>query len=322
MKRYLKIIIPIFILLIISVIYLPLSYKYKEIIFIIIGLFVFLITNKIKLKYIKKAIIPLYILQNILLIYVLIKSNFINGSRGWIEFKYFSIQPSELTKISLILISYLLIINNKKSKLLYIIIYLIPTILTFLQPDTGAIIIYAIIFLIFLPHFFAKKEIILFSFLILTLLLSLISLYFFNTEFFINILGTSMFYRIDRLTSFINSNNLQINNALISIGSNKLLYFPEAYNDFFFSYVISQNSFLFIIIILSYLFILLFLYNDKNIIRKTLFYIFLFQIIWNINMNLNLTPVIGIPLPFFSYGGSHLITTFFLLGLSFRKINI
>lgn len=322
MKRNIKILIPILILLLISLIYLPLSYKYREIIFIIIGFFICILTSKIKIKYINKIIIPLYIIQLILLIYVLFKSNFINGSRGWIEFKYFSIQPSELTKISLILTSYYLIINNIKSKLLYIIIYLIPAILTFLEPDTGAIIIYGIIFLVFLPHFFSKKQIILFGLILSLFIISFTSLYFINNKLFIDILGTAMYYRIDRLTSFINSNNIQTTNALISIGSNKLLYFPEAYNDFFFSYVVSQNSFMFIPIIVCYLFLLIFLYSDKSIIRKTLFYIILFQATWNICMNLGLTPVIGIPLPFFSYGGSHLITTFFILGLCFKKIKI
>ena len=322
MKRYLPIIISIIILLSISIIYLPVSYRYRQLIFSIIGFLLCYLLIKIKFKYIKKLIIPLYILQLVLLIYVLLKGEFINGSRGWINFKLFSIQPSEITKISLILTTFYLISHNIKSKLLFLIIYLIPTILTFLEPDTGAVIIYGIIFLVFLPYFFTKKEILNYSLFAIIIIISLILLYIFKQDIFINLLGTSMFYRIDRLTSFINSNNIQINNALISIGSNKLLYFPEAYNDFFFSYVISQNSILFIPIILSYFIIIINLYNNKNIVSKILAYILLFQVTTNIGMNLNLTPVIGLPLPFFSYGGSHLITNFILLSLANRKIKV
>ena len=43
------------------------------------------------------------------------------------------------------------------------------------------------------------------------------------------------------------------------------------------------------------------------------------QIIINIGMNLRLLPVIGLPLPFLSYGGSHTITSFMTLGLVMRK---
>ena len=322
MKRYLSTIIPITILLTISIIYLPNPYRYRQLIFSIIGFLLCYLISKLKIKYIKKLVIPLYVLQLILLIYVLIKQEFINGSRGWINLKFFSIQPSEITKISLILISIYLIKKKRKSKLLFLIIYLVPTILTFLEPDTGAVIIYGIIFLTFLPYFFSKKEILKYSLFMGTLIISFIILYIYKQEIFIKLLGTSMFYRIDRLTSFINSNNIQINNALISIGANKLLYFPEAYNDFFFSYVIGQNSILFIPLILSYFIIIINLYHSKNIISKTLAYILLFQVASNIGMNLNLTPVIGLPLPFFSYGGSHLITNFILLSLSYRKIKI
>ena len=322
MKRYLSTIIPITILLTISIIYLPNPYRYRQLIFSLIGFLLCYLISKLKIKYIKKLVIPLYVLQLILLIYVLIKQEFINGSRGWINLKFFSIQPSEITKISLILISIYLIKNKRKSKLLFLIIYLVPTILTFLEPDTGAVIIYGIIFLTFLPYFFSKKEILKYSLFMGTLIISFIILYIYKQEIFIKLLGTSMFYRIDRLTSFINSNNIQINNALISIGANKLLYFPEAYNDFFFSYVIGQNSILFIPLILSYFIIIINLYHSKNIISKTLAYILLFQVASNIGMNLNLTPVIGLPLPFFSYGGSHLITNFILLSLSYRKIKI
>ena len=48
----------------------------------------------------------------------------------------------------------------------------------------------------------------------------------------------------------------------------------------------------------------------------------LFQIFYNILMNLSLLPIIGIPLPFLSYGGSYLITLYALIGISINlKVN-
>ena len=143
-------------------------------------------------------------------------------------------------------------------------------------------------------------------------------LYKFNHKLFIDILGTSMYYRLDRLTSFKNSNNIQTTNALISIGANKTMYFPEKYNDFFFSYLLSNNIYLIIPIIFSYLSLLYLLLKEDNLTSKVVFFIFLFQITENMAMNLSLLPVIGIPLPFLSYGGSHIITSFIVILLTWN----
>ena len=114
---------------------------------------------------------------------------------------------------------------------------------------------------------------------------------------------------------------MQVNNALISLASGKLLYFPEANNDFFFAYLLSKSSINFLFILSSYFLILLILIFYKQPLSNLLFCILAFQIIENMGMNLNLLPVIGIPLPFLSYGGSHTISTFLMLGLALRKFN-
>lgn len=311
-KKYL--LIPIFILEILSILYLKDTYKIRQTIWFIIGLFMMFILTKINRNHLKVISITLYILCLILLIICLFLPN-TNGSRGWISFKLFSIQPSEITKFSLILLSIYLTTLNKRHKLLFILIFLIPSILTFLEPDTGAVIIYLLIFLLFIKDFFSKKEIIIGSILIISIISFCIYIYLYKREIFIKIFNTSMYYRIDRLISFKDGNNIQVVNALISIGSGKLLYFPEANNDFFFSYLVTLNSINFYIIILSYLTILIILslYNEKT--SKILFTIISFQVIENIGMNLSILPVIGIPLPFLSYGGSHTISYFLILGL-------
>lgn len=319
MKRKILILLPTIILLLLSIKYLPSSYSIKQSIWLLTGLLIFFIISKTKLNIIKKLTIPFYLLCIFLLLFVLLYSKLTNGSRGWINLGFFTLQPSELTKISLILLSYFYSNNPKKSKIIYLLIYLVPSILTFLEPDTGAVIIYGIIFLVFLPNFFKKKSIIILFATFITIISTFTYIYFTNKDLFINLLGTSMYYRIDRLTSFKENNNMQTNNALISIGSGNNLYFPESTNDFFFAYSITSNIYLSFIIIFLYLVLLYLLLRNNNIISTTFFYILLFQIIENIGMNISLLPVIGIPLPFYSYGGSHIISSYIMLSLCTKK---
>lgn len=320
MKKNLITLIPIIILELLSIFYLKSDYQIKQLIWFILGLLCFFITINLKEKYFKIISIFLYFLSLILLTVVLFHP-YTNGSRGWLKLYKISIQPSEITKISLILVSFYLINKGFKSKILYLLIFLIPSILTFIEPDTGAVIIYGIIFLYFLPKFFSKKEICFMFLLLLLISIFLIYLYFYKKDTFIDIFSTSIYYRLDRITSFKNQDNMQVNNALISLASGRLLYFPEANNDFFFAYLLSKNFYNFAIIICCYLLIFISLIFNKKPLSHLFFYILAFQVIENMGMNLKLLPVIGIPLPFLSYGGSHTISTFLMLGLALRNFN-
>ena len=320
MKKKLLILIPICILEFLSIYYLKDSYQLKQLIWFILGLISFTFILKLKEKHLKVLSIFLYLLSIILLIVVLFHP-YTNGSRGWLKLYKISIQPSEITKLSLILITYYLVNKGLKSKLIFLSNYLIPSILTFIEPDTGACLIYGIIFLYFLPKFFKKKEIILLFSIGLVILMSLIYLYIYKKDLFIDIFSTSIYYRLDRITSFKEQSSMQVNNALISIGSGKLLYFPEANNDFFLAYLVSKNYYNFFIIILCYFLILLKLLILKMPLSTLVFYLILFPVIENIGMNLSLLPVIGIPLPYLSYGGSHTIISFMILGLGLKRLS-
>ena len=320
MKKNLIILIPIFVLELLSIFYLKNDYQIKQLIWFVLGLISLFLVSKLKEKYLKTISILLYIVSIILLTVVLFHP-YTNGSRGWLKLYKISIQPSEITKISLILMALFLNNKNFSSKLIFILIFLIPSILTFVEPDTGAVIIYGIIFLFFLPKFFSKKEITVFLSISLILVGSLFYLYFYQKDIFIDIFDTSIYYRLDRISAFKNQDNMQVNNALISIGSGKLLYFPEANNDFFFAYLLSKNYYNFYLIIISYFLICTLFLLIKTPLSNLFLYILLFQVTENIGMNFNLLPVIGIPLPFLSYGGSHTITTFLMLGLGLKKFS-
>ncbi len=335
MKTLLKnkyiILIPILILNIISLFYLhSTSYFNKQLLYLFLSYIILFIFSKIKTKYIFKYIRYLYIFSIFLLILVLLVGREIHGAKAWLHLFGFSIQPSEITK--LILTIYLAYLTYKnKNIILLIILTIIPSILTFLEPDTGAIIFYLIILISSIKYSNIKKKYLIIGISIILLFIGInISLYFINKDLLINIYGTKLFYRIDRLISFKEQNNIQTINSLISIGSHNLIYIPENHNDFIFASIISKyNPLIFITIIICFASILLYYIkyiskkkNISNIFNFIILNMLLFQIFYNILMNLSLLPIIGIPLPFLSYGGSYLITLYALIGISINlKVN-
>lgn len=326
MKKIIKnkyiILIPILILNIISLLYLKETiYFKKQLIIYIISTITLLLTSIINFKYIKKFIIPSYIITTILLIYVLIFGRNINGAKAWIHISSIAIQPSELAKISLILILTL----KYKNLILPLLLTIIPSILTFLEPDTGSTIIYIIIFISLFKYLKPNKKLTIISSLLILLFLSFnIITYFTNKDILTNIYGSKILYRIDRLISFKNQDNIQNKYSEIAIGSHQLIYIPENHNDFIFASIISKYSTpSFILLLISFISIITYyLYNisnkknTSNIINYMILNVLIFQIFYNILMNLSLVPIIGIPLPFLSYGGSYTISLYILIGLS------
>ena len=322
------ILIPILTLNIISLIYLHKTpYFNKQLLFLIISYISLLISSKINFKHLIKYSSILYIISILLLTLVLIIGKEINGAKAWLHIFKISIQPTEITKLVLCLyLPYLLI--KKKSFIYLSIIILTPSILTFLEPDTGAIIIYLIILLSTLKFMkFNKKVLSITAVIVLMFFTINITIYFTNKDLLTNIYGTKILYRIDRLIAFKEQNNIQTTNSLISIGSKKLIYIPENHNDFIFAATISKYPITFPIIIASYLLIFLYYINHisnkkniSNIINLIILNTLLFQTFYNIFMNLSLTPIIGIPLPFISYGGSYLLTLYTLIGISISLI--
>lgn len=335
MKKIIKnkyiLLIPILILNIISLIYLyNTKYFLKQFIFLTISYIALFLSSKINYKFILKYLKYLYIFSIFLLLLVLIIGREINGAKAWLQFFGFSIQPSEITKLILV-IYFAYLIENNNNFLKLIILTLIPSFLTFLEPDTGAIIIYLIILFSCLKYSKVnKKSFIIITIIILLFLIANVSLYFINKDLLINIYGTKIFYRIDRLITFKNQDNIQNIYSLISIGSNKLLYIPENHNDFIFASIISKYNFFIFIIIIICIFLIISYYirysnKNKNISNITNFIILnmlIFQIFYNILMNLSLLPIIGIPFPFLSYGGSYLLTLYILIGFSINFNNM
>lgn len=318
----------------------------KQIIWYILSFILIYIIYKKKRGFFFKYDKLLYIFGNILLILVLIFGTKINGSRAWFNIFGISIQPSEFMKIFLIIILSTTLSKSDikdrsfKNELKIIskcfILTLIPSIITFLEPDTGNIIIYLIILISMLFIYGIRFRWYILSILIITILLGvLFYIYNYKQDIFINIFGTKLFYRIDRLTMWKNNDSMQLKNALAATGSTSLngygigktpIYFPECETDFIASIAFSNFGIIFSIIfslvlfLFDFLLLKLCLKNKKR--NKYLLVgitsIMIFSQVQNLGMNLGLFPITGITLPFISYGGSSLISYMILMGLIFN----
>ena len=309
------------------------NYYIKQLLWFIIGFIIIFIIFKLNINFTFKYSFYLYLFGNFLLLLTLLIGSYVNGARGWLRLGFFSFQPSEFMKIFLILYLKYFTSKHNLSDFKYIIltglIVLVPSILTFLEPDTGGVIVYLVIWITFLCLKKLNKWYYIISILFIVLGLgSFLSLYYFYQDKFINIFGTNFFYRMDRITNFINGEGYQLGEALKSTanaglyGLEEKVYFPESSTDFALSLLISNFGIIglsIFLIIYNLLFLLIGkLKSDKYILNSFLF-ILLFQYITNILMNIGLFPIIGITLPFLSYGGSSIISYMILIGLVLKE---
>jgi rod shape determining protein RodA len=203
-----------------------------------------------------------------------------------------------------------------------------------MQPDTGAVLIYLVIYISMMFVSGIRIRWFFIALLVLVLGISIISyLYFFKENIFIKLFGTSIYYRLDRIFNWSQGSGLQLENALAAIGSSGLyghgynntpIYFPESSTDFIFAVYASNFGFIGVIILLSIIIFLdiniLLLYRKKiedtdKFIISGILGMLLFQQIQNIGMTIGLLPITGITLPFISYGGSSLLSYMLIVGI-------
>lgn len=329
------------------------NYAIKQFIWYGIGsiaaICVILVGNKKIMKYAWY----LYGIFVLLLLLLLFFGEPINNARCWFVIDKVGVfQPSEFMKIILILTLARMIDNFQKKYpkptvlqeflflLKVITVVAIPSILTFLEPDTGVVLIYLLIALIMLFISGIRYRWFLLLFTICGFILTtILGLYFFNTDLFIEIFGTSFFLRVDRLLDWSSKSGYQLERGMAAIGSGGLLgigynqtpiYFPEPQTDFIFAIFSSNFGFLGSILLFALL-----LYFDIRLILlaikskdKTAKYIIsgivamlIYQQFQNIGMTYGVMPITGITLPFISYGGSSLLSYMIMLGIILNIAN-
>lgn len=326
------------------------SLAIKQIFWYIAGIFTIYIITKIKNDSILKITWILYIIGNVFLLLLLFFGTNINNAKCWFTIKGIgTIQPSEFMKIILI-ITIAKMINNfhqkyinptVKEEFVFLIkisaTVLIPSILTFLEPDTGVVLIYLLItFVMLFISGIRYRWFIIFFLILLVSVGSVLLIYFLNSDLFIKIFGTSFFLRVDRLLDWNNKSGFQLNNGLLAIGSagffghgfrNTPIYFPEAQTDFIFAVFASNFGLLGSLILLSLIALfdirisLIAMRSNTNInkyIIGGILGMLIYQQLQNIGMNFGLMPITGITLPFISYGGSSLISYMIMIGIVFN----
>ena len=325
----------------------------RQILWYIIGFILIYFTMFIGNKFLYKNAWILYIIGVLSLILVLFFGAVINDARCWFKIPGIgNIQPSEFMKIILIIVLGKVINDFKekyqtpsiKQEFLFLIkvaiIVGIPSILTFLEPDTGVVLIYLLItfIMLFISGIRYRWFALVFGIFGLGIGFILIT-YFINNDLFIRIFGSSFFLRVGRLLDWSNGSGYQLENGITSIGSggifgygfnNTPIYFPEPQTDFIFA--VFSNNFGFIG---STLLISLITFFDLRLIKLAIesptninkyiisgiIGMLIYQQLQNIGMTIGLMPITGITLPFISYGGSSLLSYMIMAGIIFNISN-
>lgn len=315
----------------------PYKYLKSQIIFLIIGYIVMIIVSNFSYHNYKRLANIIFGICFVMLTLVLIPGigTIRNGSRSWFGIGGFGIQPSEFTKLGLIIFTSKYLSNNtrelkdiKKGVFPILAVVFLVFGLIMLEPDfgTGVVIVMTIIVLLFISgvkmNFFIKIGVLgLIGIVILILIAP---------------------YRMERIISFLNpwtdplGSGFQIIQSLYAIGPGGLLglgfgnsiqkhfYLPEPQTDFIFAIISEEFGFMGVLIV-SILFITIIVRGLKIAMEcENLFGKFLafgitfglaFQTILNLMVVVGLIPVTGVTLPFLSYGGSSLIISLISIGI-------
>lgn len=312
-------------------------WAYRQIIIFSIFMPLAFIISMVDNRFIYKFSYFLYFFVLLLLIAVAIIGKTAMGATRWIDLGIFHIQPSEPTKIAIVLMLARYFHSSKEQNIssiynliLPIIGVLIPAFLIIKQPDLGTGIITIIIATIIFFAAGVKK-----LYFVIIGMGSLILL---------PIIWTLLHnYQKNRVLIFLNPDReplgagYNIIQSKIAIGSggfwgkgllngtqSHLSFLPEYTTDFIFSFLTEELGFIggLVLVILYFLLILSSLaiaINTKSIFTKLMVIgltsIFFSHVFINIGMVMGMMPVVGVPLPFISYGGTMMVSMLISFGL-------
>ena len=305
------------------------SYYYfkRQLIFAILGVVAMFAISKIDYRFYQKFYIHSYVISIILLVAVLLVGREINGAQRWIYLtETFSFQPSEMVKFLIIVFYAGILVKNRddlskfKNGFLKHFFWVLPIIgLLLLQPHFSAsVVILGIVVVMMLVagckfrHFLTAGSILIPIVIVLVVLEP---------------------YRLQRVLTFLDpwqdatGDGWQVIQSLYAIGSGglfgvglgdstqKYLYIPEPHNDFIFSIIGEELGFLGCVLII--LLFAVFIWRGILIAMKSpdmfgsliaigITALIAIQVIINIAVVTSSMPATGMPLPFFSYGGTAL----------------
>ncbi len=284
----------------------------------------------------RKWAVPVFILGILMLIAVLLFGHVGKGAQRWLDLGFIKFQPSEIMKLIVpIMIAWFVSQDNLpvrlKTILLAFILVLIPTLLIAKQPDLGTSLLIASsgIFVIFLAG--ASWRLILVCFGLASAFVPILWMFLMKP------------YQKQRVMTFLNpeqdplGSGYHIIQSKIAIGSggiegkgwlkgtqSQLEFLPERHTDFIFSVFSEEFGLIGVAVLLSvYLFVVMrglwIAVNAQHAFTKLLagsltltFFVYVFV---NIGMVSGLLPVVGVPLPLVSYGGTSMVTLMLGFGI-------
>lgn len=310
-----------------------------QIFWFLIAMSVGIIISFIHPKNLSRIAYPYYLLNLILVFLVLVVGSKALGARRWLAIGPIRFQPSEMMKISIVLIlsRWYSKVNphfdvGLKEMIMPFLITFVPALLIIVEPDLGTGMVLLLVF--FLMTFYRKLK--WKSILVL---------------FFIGIITSSVMYRYglkeyqrQRIITFLDpwgdarGHGYNAIQSEIAIGSGQLLgkglkkssqaslhYLPENHTDFVFSVYNEEHGLLgsivlitlYCILFIRYIWLSMSVMNFfDSLIVIGLMSIFFFHAMINMGMVTGLLPIVGIPLPLMSYGGSSLLTFGMCLGIA------
>jgi rod shape determining protein RodA len=309
----------------------------KQLIWFGVGLIAMIASFLFNYKLLDRWSQSIYVACILLLLTVLLFGKYVGGSKRWLILGPISIQPSELVKISIIAILaryYSKDANTRGFTLRELIrpfiLTMLPFVLIVRQPDLGTALL--IVLIAGSMTAFVKIERRSLIYLIVSGCILIPMVWFFLKE-----------YQQQRILVFLDPDRdplgagYHIIQSKIAIGSgmiigkgflqgtqNALSFLPEEHTDFIFSVLAEEWGFIGSIVLIILFLVLIFWGLNIAISCREPFGTILavgitamifWQVFINIGMAMGLMPVVGVPLPFISYGGSSILTIAIGIGL-------
>ncbi len=313
-----------------------------QLLYFLIGFFCLFVFYRVGIRFFQINAHFFYWLSVVLLVFSFFWGESIRGSRRWIDLYFFNFQPSEFLKVFFIIYSAYFfsesvvkpepVIKNIRKILVSFLIFIPPIFIVFKQPDLGSAMVYVMIYTSVI--FFSRTPIKYFIYSGIFFLSTIPLVWHFLAEYQKNRIMSFIQPTID--PSGISYNLIQ---SIITIGSggffgrglghgtqSRFLFLPENVTDFAYASLVEQFGLIGGVIvialygIIAYRLIQKIQRNQKNtfhflFLTSSLIYL-ITHVSINIGMNLGLLPIAGIPLVLISYGGSSIVSTMILLGLT------
>lgn len=317
----------------------PSNYFNRQIVWISVSALVFIFSSLVDWSFLKnsKVIVTLFLGSTALLLSLFILGSVFKGAQSWFDLGAFSFQPVDIVKLVVILLlsKYFSRRHIEIANLRHILVsgfyVFIVFLLVLLQPDFGsAIIIFSVWFGMVMVSGISKKHLFL-VFLTGSLVFGGLWLFAFKP------------YQKARIMTFLNpltdirGTGYNAYQSTIAVGSgqlfgkgvgygtqSKLQFLPEYQTDFIFSAFAEEWGFVGVLILFTLYGIVFWRIlkiafegsgNFEILFGLGLAILFFVHAFIHVGMNIGLLPVTGNTLPFMSYGGSHLMSEFFGLGI-------